>query len=90
MALMVLSGMAYAVADSGQKQRSIITSKIRLRDIEKYISQSRENTEDYFARRLKELKLQAEDQIQLFENSEMNINSCIHFFNWIAHLIVFN
>jgi len=72
MALTVLSGMVYAAPDEKQKQRSITTTTDRLREIERYISQSKKGTESYYANRLKELKLQAEEEIKQSEKSEMD------------------
>ncbi|MHC4618700.1 MAG: hypothetical protein ACYTEQ_13215 [Planctomycetota bacterium] len=71
MALTASSYMVYA-ADEKQKQQSITTPRDRLQDIEKYIPQSREMIELYYANRLKLLKLQAEEEIKLFEKSEMD------------------
>jgi hypothetical protein len=71
-ALSMLSGVMYAATDEKQKQRSVTAPKGRLQDIEKYISQSRKRTEDYYASRLKELKLRAQEEIKLFEKIELD------------------
>ena len=85
----VLSGVVNAASDEKQKQRSITAPKDRLQDIEKYISQSRKRTEDYYARRMKELKLRAEEEIKLFEEAEQSklakaelVKKARHFEDW--------
>lgn len=72
MSITVLSGVIYAAPGEKQKQRSVMTLKDRLQDIEKYISQSRKRTEDYYASRMKELKLRTEEEIKLFEKIELD------------------
>lgn len=72
MALTVLSGMVYADAGEKQEQRAITTPKNSLQDIERYISQSRKRIEYYYASRLEELELRAEEEFELFVESEMD------------------